>query len=88
MGTIMSLPEKIAGRINTADAVNPAIVAAKVGKEVAISAFDEYTAYQSFANKLEAVADKKLFEFETKKLDAVHKRNKLENVEYIDLELE
>ena len=76
MGAIMSLPEKIAGRINTADAVNPAIVAAKVGKEVAISAFDEYTAYQSFANKLEAVADKKLFEFETKKLDAVHKRNK------------
>ena len=50
--------------------------AANVAKEVAATSFDEYTAYQSFANKLEAEADKKLFEFETKRLDAVHKRNK------------
>ena len=49
---------------------------AKAAKEVATTAFDEYTAYQSFANKLEAEADKKVFEFDTKKLDAMHKRNK------------
>ena len=50
--------------------------AAKAAKEVAITAFDEYVAYQSFANKLEKEADRKVFEFDTKKLDAVHKRNK------------
>ncbi len=76
MGTIKSLPEEIDKVIEGDGAANPAIVAAKVAKEVATTAFDEYTAYQSFANKLEAEADKKLFEFETKKLDAVHKRNK------------
>ena len=77
IGTIMSLPEKIADiKTAAAGAANPAILAVKVGKEVAVTAFDEYTAYQSFANKLETEADKELFEFETKKLDAVHKRNK------------
>ncbi len=50
--------------------------AAKVAREVAVTAFDEYTAYQSFANQLEATADKKVFEFDTKKLDAMHKRNR------------
>ncbi len=76
MGTIMSLPEEIDKVIEGDGAANPAIVAAKVAKKVATTAFDEYTAYQSFANQLEAEADKKFFEFETKKLDAVHKRNK------------
>ena len=55
---------------------NYAVGAAKAAKEVATTAFDEYTAYQSFANKLEEEADKKVFEFDTKKLDAMHKRNK------------
>ena len=47
----------------------PVVAAAKAAKEVATTAFDEYAAYQSFANKLEAEADKKVFEFDTKKLD-------------------
>ena len=54
----------------------PVVAAAKAAKEVATTAFDEYTAYQSFASKLEAEADRKVFEFDTKKLDAMHKRNK------------
>ena len=70
---VVSTTGGAATKVATGDYVG---AAAKVAKEVATTAFDEYTAYQSFANQLEAVADKKLFEFETKKLDAVHKRNK------------
>ena len=48
----------------------------EMGKAVAATSLDEYSAYYSFAQKVERDKDKKIFDFETEKLDAMHKRNK------------
>lgn len=77
IGNVVDKAVGVAGGVVSDTAtLGPYMAAAKAAKEVATTAFDEYTAYQSFANKLEAEADKTVFEFDTKKLDAMHKRNK------------
>ena len=77
VGNVVEKAVSTTGRAATEVAKNNYVgAAAMVAREVATTAFDEYTAYQSFANQLEAVADKKVFEFDTKKLDAMHKRNR------------
>ena len=78
MGNIVDKIDNLTSKEQLASyaALGPFAAAKAAAKEVATTAFDEYVAYQSFANKMQAAADKKIFEFDTKKLDAVHKRNK------------